>query len=358
MIRCITLLTTMLLLTVSCSGASDTETTQVATDVATPTEVPFTPTITSASTLNSSLTPTLVPNIEIINYSGFSKQAIKKWVALAESKMKSRESRIFAFIYPVGKMKTPEKRIRSDYANRVFREHDVLLSKDEIESILGEIERWFEGDPCLDSEDKRQYLSDYKTWLEQGGDTSTMHPACERTRIVAMAITESMRDHETIEDLQSFLFHEFYHAFQQDVEMEGECSRKRNEAGENSNSVWMNEGGAHYFATALAAELHGKTNYRSQILEIASLALKRKGDSERMGHDTEPDKWGAAALSLMIELNMITEESILNGSLFHECARELEFDHTSAEIQQVKNSWYLIENNSGIFQFKEEALTK
>ena len=90
MIRCIALLTTMLLLTVSCSGASGTETAQVATDVATPTEVPFTPTFTSASTLDSSLTPTLVPNIEIINYSGFSKQAIKKWVALADSKMKSR----------------------------------------------------------------------------------------------------------------------------------------------------------------------------------------------------------------------------------------------------------------------------
>ena len=358
MIRYIALLTTMLLLTVSCSGASDTKTAQVATLALTPTEVAPTPTATSAPTLNSSLTPTLVPNIEIVNYSGFSKQAIEEWVALAESKMKNRKSRIFAFIYPVGKLKTPEKRIRSDYADRVFQEHDVLLSKDEIESILGEIERWFEGDPCLDSKDKRQYLSDYRIWLEQGANTGTMHAACERTRIVAMAVTEYMRDYETIEDFQIFLFHEFYHAFQQDLEMEGECSRKRDEAGENENSVWMSEGGAHYFATALAAEFHGETNYRSQILEIASLAFERAGDSERLGHDTEPDKWGAAALSLMVEHNMITEESILNGSLFHECARELEFDHTSAEIQRVKNSWYLIEINNGIFQFKEEALTK
>ena len=341
MIRYIALLIVTLLLTVSCSNGSDTDTVQVATS--TPTFI-------------------LVPNIEIVNYSRFQTEEIEKLVAVAESKMKSRESRVFAFIYPVGKMKTPETRIRSDYADRVFSQYDVLLSKAEIEYILGEIERWFEGDPCLNRDDKgnlaRIYLSDYRTWLEQGGNTGTMHSPCERTRIVAMAITEYMREHETTEDFQNFLFHEFYHAFQQDVEMEGECRRKRDEAGENSNTVWMYEGGAHYFGTALAAELHGKTNYRSQILEIASLAFKRKGDSERMSHDTEPDKWGAAALSLMIELNMITEESILNGSLFHECARELEFDHTSAEIQQVKNSWYLIETNSGIFQFKEEALTK
>ena len=334
MIRYIALLIVTLLLTVSCSNGSDTDTVQVATS--TPTFI-------------------LVPNIEIVNYSRFQTEEIEKLVAVAESKMKSRESRVFAFIYPVGKMKTPETRIRSDYADRVFSQYDVLLSKAEIEYILGEIERWFEGDPCLNRDDTRIYLSDYRTWLEQGGNTGTMHSPCERTRIVAMAITEYMREHETTEDFQNFLFHEFYHAFQQDVEMEGECRRKRDEAGENSNTVWMYEGGAHYFATALVAELYGKTNYRSQILEIASQVFERKSDNERPDQ-LAPDKWGAAALSLMVEHNMITEESILNGSLFHKCATELEFDQTSPEIQHIKNSWYLIDNNNGIFQFTEEAL--
>ena len=334
MIRYIALLIVTLLLTVSCSNGSDTDTVQVATS--TPTFI-------------------LVPNIEIVNYSRFQTEEIEKLVAVAESKLKSRESRVFAFIYPVGKMKTPETRIRSDYADRVFSQYDVLLSKAEIEYILGEIERWFEGDPCLNRDDTRIYLSDYRTWLEQGGNTGTMHSPCERTRIVAMAITEYMREHETTEDFQNFLFHEFYHAFQQDMEMEGECRRKRDEAGENSNTVWMYEGGAHYFATALVAELYGKTNYRSQILEIASQVFERKSDNERPDQ-LAPDKWGAAALSLMVEHNMITEESILNGSLFHKCATELEFDQTSPEIQHIKNSWYLIENNNGIFQFTEEAL--
>ena len=247
MIRYIALLIVTLLLTVSCSNSTDTDTVQVAQSTPTPTFI-------------------LVPNIEIVNYSRFQTEEIEKLVAVAESKMKSRESRVFAFIYPVGKMKTPETRIRSDYADRVFSQYDVLLSKAEIEYILGEIERWFEGDPCLNRDDTRIYLSDYRTWLEQGGNTGTMHSPCERTRIVAMAITEYMREHETTEDFQNFLFHEFYHAFQQDVEMEGECRRKRDEAGENSNTVWMYEGGAHYFATALVAELYGKTNYRSQIL--------------------------------------------------------------------------------------------
>jgi len=127
--------------------------------------------------------------------------------------------------------------------------------------------------------------------------------------------------------------------------------RKRIEAGKNSNSVWMYEGGAHYFATWLVAEIYGRTNYLSEILEDAQRAFERNEN-----WDTAPDILGASALSLMIEHSMVTEESILDGSLFHNCARELEFDHTSPEIQRIKNSWHLIENNRGAFQFKEEAL--
>ena len=77
-------------------------------------------------------TVTPVPNIQIVNFSSYPTEDIEKWIALAESKMKSRKSRIFTFIYPVGEMNKPEKRIRSDYADRVFREHEVLLSQDEI----------------------------------------------------------------------------------------------------------------------------------------------------------------------------------------------------------------------------------
>ena len=303
-------------------------------------------------TSQHSSTTTHAPGIELVNYSSYPTEDIKEWIALAESKMKSRKSRIFVFIYPVGKLQEPEIRIRSDYADRVFREHEVLLSEDEIETILGEIEMWLQGDSCIHEKSEAIALSDYRTWLEKGADASTMHGLCETTRVVIMAITETMRDHEPLENFQNFLAHELYHAFQQDLEDEGECRRKQN-ASENRNSVWMSEGGAHYFATWLVAEIHGKTDYLGQILDIAYHSFEREGE---LIYDYEPDKWGAAALSLMVKHGMLTEESILNGSFFHNCARELEFDHSSPEIQHIKNSWYLIEQNNGIFQFKEEAL--
>ncbi|MQF82846.1 hypothetical protein FIM02_01635, partial [SAR202 cluster bacterium AD-802-E10_MRT_200m] len=257
---------------------------------------------------------TLEPSIKLINHSSYQTENIEKWIALAESKMESRESRIFAFVYPVGKLNEPKKRIRSDYADRVFQEHEVLLSQDEIEVTLGEIELWLQEDSCLSSRDKKQALSDYRTWLEKGADASTMHGLCQRTRIVMMAIPATMRDHEPLENFQNFLIHEFYHAFQQDLVMERECLRKQ-EASDNRNSVWMYEGGAHYFATWLVAEIHGTLNYRSQILRDAKEAFERSGHRPSSLYTAEPDRTGAAALSLMIEHDMITEESILDGSL-------------------------------------------
>jgi hypothetical protein len=298
--------------------------------------------------------PAPVPSVKLINYSSYQTEDIEKWIALAESKMQSRKSRIFTVIYPVGEMKKPETRIRSDYADGYYREHEVLLSQDEIETILSEIELWLKGDPCVRDEREMRALSDYRTFLEKGADSSFHLGLCETTRTVMMAIKPQMRNNEPIEHFQNFLLHEMYHAFQQDLEDEGECRRKQ-EANENRNSAWVYEGGAHYFATWLVAEIRGKTDHFSQILDIAYHSFERNGE---LIYDYEPDKWGAAALGLMVKHGMITEESILDGGLFHNCARELEFDHTSPEMQHIKNSWYLIEQNGGIFQFKQEALDK
>jgi hypothetical protein len=60
----------------------------------------------------------------------------------------------------------------------------------------------------------------------------------------------------------------------------------------------------------------------------------------------------------MIEKGMLDEESILDGSLFHDCARELVFDSRSPEIESIRGSWYQIELRDGVHQFKAEALAQ
>jgi hypothetical protein len=60
----------------------------------------------------------------------------------------------------------------------------------------------------------------------------------------------------------------------------------------------------------------------------------------------------------MIEKDLLAEDTIIDGSLFHNCARELEYDSTSSSMEHIRNSWHLIEKDNGIHKFTKEALTK
>jgi|GEM_PF-5200554 len=47
----------------------------------------------------------------------------------------------------------------------------------------------------------------------------------------------------------------------------------------------------------------------------------------------------------MIEKDLLAEDTIIDGSLFHNCARELEYDSTSSSMEHIRNSWHLIEKD-------------
>jgi hypothetical protein len=89
------------------------------------------------------------------------------------------------------------------------------------------------------------------------------------------------------------------------------------------------------------------------VPKAENLIIKAWDIIDNYGADLDP---GAAALRLMIEKGMLDEESILDGSLFHDCARELVFDSSSPEIERIRESWYQIENQGGVYQFKSGAL--
>ena len=210
--------------------------------------------------------------------------------------------------------------------------------------------------PCLADERHRDvrddHLDEYRQWLEGGADASTMQAVCSDTRIVVMGITEHMRNDEPLTEFQNLLIHAQYHAFQQDLEYEEIC--RRHSEPTNANTRWMLEGAAHYFSTSSVEEINGSTEAHSKILEMALESYDRNGPGLLDGG--ESDKTGAAALRLMIEKGMLDEKSILDGSLFHDCARELVFDSSSPEIERIRESWYQIENQGGVYQFKSGAL--
>ena len=289
----------------------------------------------------------VTPLISVINYTNYDNDYISRSIELADSKMKDRRASILAFIYPVGE---PTLKLSS---NGRYMSHDVLMSWDEINSMHKSIENWMENNECLRN-DKRNmdwHLDLYRDWLKNGMDASTMQAICgKETRIVAMGVTKMMREREPIEEFQDFLIHEFYHAFQQDLENEGECRRSRDQ--EDSNRVWMVEGAAHYFSTMMVHEFNNAPDPHNKLFEIVY-----KGMDRLDLYNDGPDKTGAVALYLMTKLGMLDEKSIMDGSLFHNCDTEFLFDKNSSEIKHIKNSWNKIKESGDYkYSFSSDAL--
>ena len=287
---------------------------------------------------------------EIVNYSSYSTSDIEEWVQLAESKMKTRRANVIAFIYPVGNPNRPEQPIEGT----PFNAYEVLLQGEEVEAILDSLEDWFDRQPCIAEDDhiRDEHAEMYREWLERGADTSIQQALCPEARVIFMAITEMMRTKEPITEFQNFLMHEFYHAFQQDLADEGICRRKSDMY--NANTIWMVEGAAHYFSTVIVSGINGFDDPISNILEEALFSYYEDGPSMLDGGAA--DKTGAAGLRLMIEKGLIDESSILDGSLFHACARELVFDSESSDIESIRDSWYRIEEIEGQYQFRPDVV--
>tara|TARA_A100001037_G_scaffold269084_1_gene263007 strand:+ start:1656 stop:2918 length:1263 start_codon:yes stop_codon:yes gene_type:complete len=304
---------------------------------------------------SNNINASLSPKITILNYSSYSTKDINKWVSYAESKMASRKSNILAWIYPVGDLVLPEQEVEG----MPFIKHEVVLRQPEINTLMNDIEAWLKSDDCMGSRSRRDHLKEelirFQAWFEHGADVSTQVALCDHTRIVAMGITENMREREPLMAFQDFLIHEFYHAFQQDLAMEGQCENKRRQP--ESNTPWFVEGAAQYFSMTVLAEIYGSDYpFRSaldRMLEIAWEIHHREKIIQIDGNAL--DKTGAIGLQLLIEKGVLNESQIMDASLFHNCARELEYDKNSPEIQHIRSSWYLIEQTNEGFKFKPEA---
>jgi hypothetical protein len=77
----------------------------------------------------------------------------------------------------------------------------------------------------------------------------------------------------------------------------------------------------------------------------------------REAFEGESDKAGSAALLLMSKRGLINVSEILDGSLFHDCARELKFDKNSSEIKFILKNWNnIIRVSEEEYEFSPEVL--
>jgi hypothetical protein len=297
-------------------------------------------------------------SIAVINYTSCPTESIISWSLAASDMMVSRKANVLVFLYPVG-----DPTGESFLSGLELGKHDVVMSLEDQEALLGDIELWLRADGCVDEEffdpasDGGYGFAMWRDWVEQGADASSMHLLCPTTRVVAMGITPQMVEEGELE-LKRFLNHELYHAFQQDLPIEGKC-RELSEDRATANTPWMVEGGAHYFASFITGVVRpdglvssGEATEDQRIrMEILLDALRAyRGETQEL-HESGPDGKGAAALLLMIDRGLITHEEIMDGSFFTDCKRELLYPASSPEIQDIRDSWYQIVGTDGRYEF-------
>ena len=297
-------------------------------------------------------------SIAVINYTSCPTESIISWSLAASDMMVSRKANVLVFLYPVG-----DPTGESFLSGLELGKHDVVMSLEDQEALLGDIELWLRADGCVDEEffdpasDGGYGFAMWRDWVEQGADASSMHLLCPTTRVVAMGITPQMVEEGELE-LKRFLNHELYHAFQQDLPIEGKC-RELSEDRATANTPWMVEGGAHYFASFITGVVRpdglvssGEATEDQRIrMEILLDALRAyRGETQEL-HESGPDGKGAAALLLMIDRGLITHEEIMDGSFFTDCKREFLYPASSTEIQDIRDSWYQIVGTDGRYEF-------
>lgn len=96
--------------------------------------------------------------------------------------------------------------------------------------------------------------------------------------------------------------------------------------------------------------------YPSKILQDVDKNVRDSGSAALS--DNPSDKAGSGILRLLVERGYLDEQIILDGSLFHDCKRELEFSKNDPEIIFAKNNWHKIEAINGKYQFKDIVLNK
>jgi len=291
------------------------------------------------------------PTIEINNYSSFSDDEIRQWTELASSKMNWWHANLTAFVWPIGKL-LGEGNCCGHDGDR-FNTFEVALTSEQVEELSTKFETFATNAPCinpggvnfggwqrLDPDGVQRVLS----WITGGGDAATAPDPCFDERGVLYAFPSE----STYSEGRHTYIHELYHALSS--YLQSYCTRGGEDDTDKYERLrWVGEGTAHYFAYYVAGEIEGLVEPFNRMFEIAYLG-GRDGESI----DTADN--AAAALRLMVERGDLTENEIIDGSIFETCDWPAQWQTSDPAVAFAKNNWMNIEIENGQWGFTSEAL--
>ena len=106
------------------------------------------------------------------------------------------------------------------------------------------------------------------------------------------------------------------------------------------------EGAAQYFAY-FVTEMRFPDRPAVTTLLGNALQDHQRGDGIDQGSSTA----AAAALRLMVERGDFSHNAIMDGSLFHSCARSGEYGRDVASVQSARSDWFKIQAHADSYRF-------
>ena len=267
---------------------------------------------------------------------------------VAYNKMEKPTAKILAVSWKVG------DKVRDGGFERPFNTHEVLISQEQIESIITQTGAWIdqavlEKGPPEDPDVINQELYYLRQYLEGGAEAANHLSISPDIRILYITAPP----HFDALTHQTVFLHETYHALQKDIAIESYVTLS--ESNPDSNWQWISEGAAEYFAQKTYQELNESYSGSNRFIADASFSYTRDNSTALINGEAIASR-GAAALSLMVQKGFLEESIILDGSLFHNSTTETDYLDTNPHILDVKKNWSKIIVENGNYGFSTEAL--
>lgn len=281
---------------------------------------------------------------------GVSSDEVLSWVNAAIRKMISPPTDFLGLVWPIGYAldDNPDPQL---FDGDPFLQYSDVLSAGEKREVAGYFKDWQAGLQGCEPQELRDFdegAARVERWIVGSANVATAPDPCFESRSAVVAWSGEW-DKLT---LKQVFFHETYHGMQKYLLRQ--CSPVLGRQEDDMNDLrWFSEGTADYFGVYMAAKDDGRSDYVQTILKRAYLDLR--GDP---GMPLKANTYvQTAAMVLMLERGMISEDKIVNGGYFINCDWINKFDPNAPGMDYIFENFNKIEVSRGKYFYSESTIS-
>ena len=281
---------------------------------------------------------------------GVSSDEVLSWVNAATSKMISPPTDFLGLVWPIGYAldDNPDPQV---FDGDPFLQYSDVLSASEKKEVADYFKDWQAGLQGCDPREVRDFdegAARVERWIVGSANVATAPDPCFESRSAVVAWSGEWNKLT----LKQVFFHETYHGMQKYLLRQ--CSPVLGRQEDDMNDLrWFSEGTADYFGVYMAAKDDGRSDYVQTMLKRAYLDLR--GDP---GMPLEANTYvQTAAMVLMMERGMISEDKIVNGGYFTNCDWINKFDPNAPGMDYIFENFNKIEVSGGKYFYSESTIS-